>query len=85
MYIEYDQDRIKYIRDNLQILKSHDTLLRAIPSYHNPFSSLNLSQASFNVLNTAPAIILCSVVAVIGSWTGVSLVFDPMVSSCSSL
>src|SRR5271155_745910 len=31
-----------------------------------PFSALNLSHASFSVLKTAPAIILCSVVAVVG-------------------
>lgn len=37
------------------------------PSYHSPFSFLNLSQASFSVLNTAPAIMRCSVVAVVGS------------------
>jgi hypothetical protein len=30
---------------------------------HNPLSFLNLSQASFNVLNTDPLIIFCSVVA----------------------
>ncbi len=40
-----------------------------LPLYcHNPFSFLNLSQASFRVLKTAPAIILCSVVAVGGSY-----------------
>lgn len=33
---------------------------------HIPLSALNLSQASFNVLNTDPAIILCSVVASVG-------------------
>lgn len=33
---------------------------------HRPFSDLNLSHASFKVLNTAPAIILCSVVASLG-------------------
>lgn len=31
--------------------------------YYRLFSVLNFSQASFNALNTAPAIILCSVVA----------------------
>ena len=32
-----------------------------------PFSLLNLSQASLSVLKTAPLIIFCSVVAVVGS------------------
>jgi hypothetical protein len=33
---------------------------------YSPFSFLNLSQASFRVLNTALEIILCSVVASVG-------------------
>lgn len=38
--------------------------------YYSPFSFLNLSHASFNVLKTAPAIIFCSVVALTGICRG---------------
>ena len=36
---------------------------------HSPFSALNLSHASFNVLNTAALIIRCSVVASVGIYS----------------
>lgn len=51
-------------------------MLRTMLRSHNPFSFLNLSQASFSVLNTAPAIILCSVVALVEIWQSVRLVID---------
>jgi hypothetical protein len=39
----------------------------ACDALYRLFSALNLSQASFRLLNTAPLIITCSVVAVVGS------------------
>lgn len=76
---EGEIDRISYDREKqdgnaYRIMES-----RMVGKFQSELSRLNLSHASFRVLNTAPAIIRCSVVAVVGIYEdeiGAMLVAD---------